>query len=82
MISRFKALSLASVLLCATAQAQNNALVSVSSAGAAANHDSYYSLISANGRYVVFQTQASNPPVTRMKPTEVCRAMRVRFPHP
>jgi hypothetical protein len=44
--------------LCAAAQ--DNVSVSVSSAGALANKDSYYSLISSDGRYVAFQSDASN----------------------
>jgi hypothetical protein len=47
-------------LLCTSTAAQNNVPVSVSSSGALANNNSYYSLISADGRYVVFQTEASN----------------------
>jgi len=47
-------------LLCTSAAAQNNAPVSVSSSGALANNNSYYSLISADGRFVVFQCEASN----------------------
>ena len=48
------------VLLSSFATAQTNLPVSVSSAGALANKDSYYSLISTDGRYVVFQSEASN----------------------
>ena len=47
-------------LLPVTAAAQNNVPVSVSSSGALANNNSYYSLISADGRYVVWQCEASN----------------------
>jgi hypothetical protein len=43
-----------------SAAAQNNLPVSVSSSGTLANKDSYYSLVSADGRYVVFQSEASN----------------------
>ncbi len=46
--------------LCLPIPAQNNAPVSVSSAGTLANKDSYYSLISADGRFVVFQSDANN----------------------
>src|SRR5438045_1072138 len=48
------------LLLCTSAVAQNNAPVSVSSTGQLANNNSYYSLISADGRYVVFQSEAGN----------------------
>ncbi|MCY2959059.1 MAG: calcium-binding protein [Planctomycetota bacterium] len=48
------------VLLAGSAAAQNNAPVSVSSSGALANNNSYYSLISADGRYVVYQCEANN----------------------
>ncbi|MCP3915755.1 MAG: hypothetical protein GY711_09385 [bacterium] len=50
----------APVLAGSTASAQNNLPVSVSSSGALANNDSYYSLISTDGRYVVFQSEAAN----------------------
>ena len=48
------------VLLTASAAAQTNAPVSVSSAGTLANNNSYYSLVSTDGRYVVYQSEASN----------------------
>jgi hypothetical protein len=48
------------LFLAPAALAQNNAPVSVSSLGALANNNSYYSLISADGRYVVFQSEAGN----------------------
>ncbi len=47
-------------LLAATSAAQSNAPVSVSTSGALANNNSYYSLISADGRYVVWQCEAGN----------------------
>ena len=48
------------VLLTASAAAQTNLPVSVSSAGALANNNSYYSLVSTDGRYVVYQSEAGN----------------------
>lgn len=47
-------------LLCGTSLAQSNFAVSVDSTGAFGNDFSYYSLISADGRYVVFQSESSN----------------------
>ncbi len=47
-------------LLCSAPLPQTNELCSVSSAGAASNNTSYYSIVSADGRYVVFQSDASN----------------------
>lgn len=44
----------------AAAQTAVNHLCSQSSAGAGANNTSYYSLLSADGRFVVFQSDASN----------------------
>ena len=48
------------LLLVTGVAAQTNALVSTSTAGVLANDRSYYSQISADGRYVVFQSKASN----------------------
>ena len=48
------------VALAPAVLAQSNSLVSVSSAGAQANDGSYFSLISDDGRYVVFASDASN----------------------
>ncbi len=45
---------------CATTLAQANAIASVSASGTGANRDSYYSVISQDGRYVVFQSEATN----------------------
>ena len=56
MIARFALVA----LLCTSSAAQNNAPVSVSSSGALANNNSYDSLISADGRFVVFQSEAGN----------------------
>ena len=39
---------------------QTNSICSVSSTGAPSNQTSYYSIVSADGRYVVFQSDASN----------------------
>jgi hypothetical protein len=47
-------------LCCSPVLAQTNAPVSVSTAGTLANNNSYYSLISTDGRYVVFQSEAGN----------------------
>lgn len=46
--------------LCAVAVAHDSELVSVATGGAQANNDSYYSLVSDDGRYIVFQSEASN----------------------
>lgn len=45
---------------CVAALAQANALASVGATGTGANRDSYYSVISQDGRFVVFQSEATN----------------------
>ncbi|MEZ6014069.1 MAG: calcium-binding protein [Planctomycetota bacterium] len=58
--STLRALTLSAAVSLGLAQAPSNSLCSQSSAGAQSNNASYYSLVSSDGRYVVFQSNASN----------------------